>query len=95
MEIKIFETPQEFIQHLDTKQAMLKTPNGLSSWYWRAKLFYDPNVCGCKKKNISEETIMSGYKSIHLMPENEKIIARSIVGGNFTLKMNGEILGTI
>jgi len=95
MENKVFETQQEFIQYLSSKEGMMKTPSGISSWYWRAKLFYDPNICGCKKKNLNEATIIEGYKTIPMLPEGEKIIARSIVGSNFTLKLNGEVIGTI
>lgn len=95
MEIKSFESPKEFVQYLNDKQEMLKTPSGIGSWYWRAKMFYDPNVCGCKKKNMSDQIIEQGYRSLLLLPENEKMVARSIVGGNFTLKINGEFIGTV
>jgi len=95
METKVFESPQELVQYLVDKEPMMKTPSGLGSWYWRAKLFYDPNVCGCKKKNMSEQSITESYKIIANYPETEKIVARSIIGGNFTLKLNGDVIGTI
>jgi hypothetical protein len=95
MEIKVFESPIELQNFLIQKEEDLRTPSALSVWYWRAKLFYDPNVCGCKKKNLTEASIQEGYRNIVTHPEHEKIISRRIVGGNFTLKMNGEIIGTI
>jgi len=95
METKTFDSPQSLIQHLSVAEDKLKTPSALGSWYWRAKMFYDPNVCGCKKKNMSQGSIEDAYRNILMLPPPEKETARNIVGGSFTLTLNGVTLGTV
>lgn len=95
METKVFESPIAFLQFLSNKEAQLRTPCILGSWYWRAKLFYDPNVCGCKKKNTNQTAIEDAYRNLVIMQENEKNIAREIVGSSFTLQLNGDTIGTV
>ncbi len=73
----------------------MKVPSMLGSWYWRAKMFYDPNICGCKKKNMSQNTIEDSYRNLIMLPPNEKDVARNIVGSSFTIVLNGATIGTI
>ena len=95
METNTFDSPQGLLQHLLTKEDQLKTPSAIGTWYWRSKLWFDPNICGCKKKNMSLQQVEDGYRGMVYWPEGEKSIARNIVGGSFTLIMNGVTLGTI
>jgi len=95
METKTFDSPQSLIQHLSVAEDKLKTPSALGSWYWRAKMFYDPNICGCKKKNMSQNTIEDSYRNLIMLPPNEKDVARNIVGSSFTIVLNGATIGTI
>jgi hypothetical protein len=95
METNTFDSPQSLVGYLRSHEEKMRTPSAIGSWYWRAKLWFDPNVCGCKKKNMSLQQIEEGYRNILNWPENEKNTARNIVGGTFTLIMNGVTLGTV
>lgn len=95
METNNIESPQALIQHLSSKEEQMRTPSAIGSWYWRAKLWFDPNVCGCKKKNMSLQQIEDGYKNMVNWPETEKAVARNIAGGSLTLMMNGVTVGTV
>jgi hypothetical protein len=95
METNTFDSPQALINYLVPHEEKMRTPSALGSWYWRAKLWFDPNVCGCKKKNMSLQQIEDGYRNMVNWPEGEKSVARNIAGCSFTIIMNGVTLGTI
>ena len=95
MENNTFESPQALVQFLLPKEGTMNLDTPFCKGYWRAKFWYNPQVCSCKKKNLSEEIIQNEYRQILNYSETEKVIARNFVGGSFTLILNGELLGTV
>lgn len=101
METKTVDGPQALVQLILPNEEKLKSyggavkPSVINFWYWRAKVFYDPNVCGCKKKNMNAQIIEQSYTNLLNLPEEEKQVVRELCGGNITLILNGVTLGTI
>jgi hypothetical protein len=94
--IKI-NSSKEFIQTIFSLSAAgNKLESGtLFSWYTKAKNWYDPNVCSCRKKRISEENITEEYKSLVNMSIEEKEKIKKWSNVKFLLYHNGEALGNL
>ena len=97
METKTVDSPQALVQLLLPNESQMQQyhPSNIVSWYFRAKVFYDPNTCSCKKKGMNQQTIEQGYSALVNLPEHEKIALRNLAGGNVTLVLNGVTLGTV
>jgi len=94
-----FESPVALLTHLyageDSPDGICRAPSALFGWYSRAKRVYDPILCKSCKQKISREEVEQQYREIINYNSTEKTNAVLAVGGAFTLKMNGEILGKV
>jgi hypothetical protein len=52
-------------------------------------------VCKCKKKNMSDETVLAEYRALPQMSVEDKEKAYRIIGSSVTLNYNGELLGNL
>ena len=90
----IFETPAEFCAHIHKNATTVLSDKSLiQTWYLHGKVFYDPNVCSCGK--VSRTIVEQKYKDIVYYAPKEKEFALRAVGGAFTLKFNGVVLGKV
>jgi hypothetical protein len=100
-EIKVLKTPTEVLQHIDQRLAedrfahiQVKSSENkgtFSTWVSKARLWYDPNTCGCKKSGLSEEVIKNQFLAFSELNDNEKVNAYRILGSPVELR-NGEQL---
>ena len=91
-----FTTPQQLLQHLATRHMIANIVRGeLVSWSRQATVWYNTNICKCKKKGMSEDIIIQGYKKIISYSDIERINALRVIGGSATFIWNEELLGTI
>ena len=90
-------SPKEFIRTIFSLSSAGSKPElgSFFSWYNRAKNWYDPNVCSCRKKGITEETITQEYKSLVNMSIEEKEKIKRWSNIKFFLYHNGELLGNL
>jgi len=96
----IVQTPLELVQYLIAKYgnetAVLKENAGdFVRWFIRSRVWYDTNMCTCKKKGMSEEILLNEYKALVNMTTEEKEKAYRIVGESVVLNFNGELLGRL
>lgn len=96
----IVNSPQELVQYLINRHGNgtddLKNNQGaFTQWYIRTRIWFDPNVCKCKKKNLSDEIVLNEYKALPQMSAEDKEKAYRIIGSSATLNYNGESLGNI
>ena len=96
----VVNTPQELVQYLINRHGNgtddLKNNQGaFTQWYIRTRIWFDPNVCKCKKKNMSDEIILDEYKALPQMSAEDKEKAYRVIGSSATLNYNGELLGNI
>lgn len=90
----VFETPAQFCAHIHKNAIVLLADKSLiQTWYLHAKVFYDANVCSCGK--VRRALIEQKYKDIVNYAPKEKEFALRAVGGAFTLKLNGVVLGKV
>jgi len=97
----IFESPLELVKHLfsteNINDGIFSKPSAICGWYIKAKKIYDPSACDCTEKATKEEIeqVESMYKTILTYSDEEKRNALFVIGGDFTLKLNGQILGKV
>jgi len=94
-----FESPVDLVKHLyageNTLTGICRAPSTLFVWYSRAKRVYDTSLCSTCKQNIKEEDVENEYIGIVQYPDAEKRNAVLAVGGVFTLKLRGTVLGKV
>ena len=94
-----FESPVDLVKHLyageNTPTGICRAPSTLFGWYSRAKRVYDNSLCATCKQNIKEEDVENEYAQIVQYPDIEKRNAVLAVGGVFTLKLRGTVLGKV
>lgn len=96
----VVNTPQELVQYLVNRHGNgtddLKNNQGtFTQWYIRTRIWYDPNVCKCKKKNMSDEIALTEYKALPQMSAEDKEKAYRIIGSSATINDNGVFIGNI
>jgi len=95
----VFESPIELLKHLyageDSRTGICRAPSALFGWYSRAKRVYDSSLCGSCKGKVTREQVEQEYRQILNYTPDEQKKAVLAVGGNFALKMNGEVLGKV
>ena len=94
-----FESPVDLVKHLyageNTPTGICRAPSALFVWYSRAKRVYDTSLCSTCKQNIKEEDVEKEYIGIIQYSDAEKRNAVLAVGGVFTLKLRGTVLGKV
>lgn len=94
-----FESPVELLKHLyageDTPTGICGRPSSLFGWYTRAKGFYDQTLCKSCRPKFTNEQMEAMYADIVNYPEDERQNAACAVGGSFTLKLRGQVLGKV
>jgi hypothetical protein len=96
----IVNTPTELVQYLINKHGNgtddLKNNQGdFTKWYIRTRVWYDPNVCKCKKKDMSDEIMLNEYRALAQMSTEDKEKAYRIIGSSATVNYNGEFVVSI
>ena len=96
----IVNNPTELVQYVIAKTSSdtekLKINIGdFVKWFIRSRVWYDPNVCACKKKSLNEEMIVNEYKALVTMNAEEKEKAYRVIGDSVVLNFNGELLGRL
>ena len=96
----VTNTPLELMQYVLTKYgndtSVMKTNSGeFVKWFIRTRIWFDTNICTCKKKNMSLVMIENEYKALVNMSTEEKEKAYRIVGDSVVLNFNGELLGRL
>lgn len=104
-EIIILNEPKEVIQHIDKRMAedrfahiqirSFENKGIFESWISQARLWYDPNICSCRKKGLTEEIIINRYKELSNLTQAEKNKAYRILGSPVVLKFGGETIITL
>jgi hypothetical protein len=91
-----FDSPNQLVTHLISKRETLQLQQGnLLNWFRRASLWYNTSICSCKKKGLSEQIIVQGFKDIVGYSEIEKQKVKIAIGGSAAFVWNGEFLGNI
>jgi len=94
-----FDSPVHLVKHLyageNTPTGICGRPSSLFGWYTKAKKFYDTTLCKSCKSKLTKEQIEEMYTDILRYSEDERKNAVLAVGGNFTLKLDGKILGKV
>ena len=94
-----FDSPVDLLKHLyageDTPTGICGRPSTLFMWYTKAKKFYDTTLCKSCKSKLTKEQIEEMYRDILQYSEQEKKNAVAAVGGNFILKLDGQVLGRV
>jgi hypothetical protein len=101
-DIKILSTPKEVLQQIDQRMAedrfahiqvkAYENKGVFERWVAQARVWYDPNVCGCKKKGMSDDVILNQYKAFKTLSEEEKSKAYRIIGVPVELRHEGEVI---
>ena len=95
----IFETPSDLVKHLyageDTRTGICGRPSALFGWYTVAKKYYDQTLCKSCRPKLTEQQMEAMYGDIVKYSEDEQRNAALAVGGSFTLKLRGEVLGKV
>lgn len=96
----VVKTPQELLQYLINRHGNgtddLKNNQGLfTQWYIRSRIWFDPNVCNCKKKGMSNEIMINEYKALSQLNSEEKEKAYRILGSSATVNYNEELIVNI
>jgi hypothetical protein len=104
-EIKIISTPIEIIQHIDQRLASdrfahiqirsSENKGVFERWVAQIRVWYDPNICGCKKKGLSEDTVVNQYKQFANLSAEEKAKAYRIMGCEVEFKYGDEFITKI
>jgi hypothetical protein len=93
-----FTTPKQLLQHLNLnkRKSVGQANKGLFyNWVVKGMLWYNSNICKCKKKGMTEEQIIDGFKEIVKYSTEEQQKAVIIIGGSAAFIWNEELLGTI
>jgi hypothetical protein len=94
-----FESPTDLVKHLyageDTPTGICGRPSALFGWYTIAKRFYDESLCKSCRPKYTDQQMESMYAEILKYPSQEKQNALLAVGGDFTLKLRGDVLGRV
>lgn len=101
-DIKILTAPKEVLQQIDQRLAedrfahiqvrSYENKGVFERWVAQARVWYDPNICGCKKKGMSDEIIVNQYKALKNLSEEEKNKAYRIIGIPVELHYEGEVI---
>ena len=96
----VTNTPLELMQYVLTKygndSTVMRANSGeFVKWFIRTRIWFDTNICTCKKKNMSVSMIENEYKALVNMTTEEKEKAYRIVGDSVVLNFNGELLGRL
>ena len=95
----IFESPAELVTHLyrgeDTPTGICSKPSTLFGWYTKAKRFYDQSLCKECRPKYTDAEMETMYADIVKYTKKEQQNAALAVGGSFTLKLRGEVLGKV
>lgn len=95
----IFDNPIDLVKHLyageNTPTGICGRPSALFGWYTRAKHFYDSSLCASCKSKLTKQEIEKMYKDILDYSSEEKKNAIDAIGGTFTLKLDGQVLGEV
>lgn len=94
-----FESPVDLLRHLyageDSPDGICRAPSALFGWYSRSKRVYDSSLCGSCKPKFTREDMEREYREILNYSPEEKRNAVLAVGGVFTLKADGQVLGKV
>lgn len=97
-EDKVINSPKEFIEailSIVATSGKILEQGVLSRWFTKAKNWYDPNICSCRKKGLTEGTIVQEYKSLVVMHPVEKQKIQRWCDTRFVLHLNGEFVGNL
>ena len=96
-DIKIINSPKDFVQTINSllNNEKVLEQGVLVRWYMKAKNWYDPNVCSCRKKGLNESLIADGYKLLTTMELSEKEKIQRWSDTKFALYLNGEFVGNL
>ena len=94
-----FENPPQLVAHLyageDTPTGICGRPSALFGWYTKAKRFYDQSLCKACRPKFTDAEMEAMYADILKYTGEEQQNAAIAVGGSFTLKLHGEVLGRV
>ena len=92
------KSARDLVLLLYRKEADMKTLRSkhIGVWYWKAKLWYDVDICKCRKKGLSQDTINNEYKNLINMSESDKQEVVNLLGGKaLILYLNEHLVGRI
>ena len=99
MDEYVFESPVDLLKHLyageDTPTGICGRPSALFGWYTKAKRFYDQTLCESCRPKFTHAQMEAMYGDIVKYSEDEQRNAALAVGGSFTLKLRGEVVGKV
>lgn len=98
----VLNSPKEVLEHVDKRlqedrlahiQVRSHDNRGIFDvWMKKAKLWYDPNTCGCKKKGLSDDFVVNEYKNFSVLSKEEKDKAYRILGCRAELYHEGNLI---
>jgi uncharacterized protein YqkB len=104
-DIKILRNPTEILQHIDRKLVedrfahiqikAFENRGVFHNWINRARLWYDPNVCSCKKKGLNEDVLVSEFKDFKNLNTEEKNKIYKIMGEQVEFRYGEEFIVSI
>jgi uncharacterized protein YqkB len=105
MSNKILSSPLEVLQHIERRLVedrfahitvnAYENKGDFVNWINQAKLWYDPNVCGCKKKGLNENIVIQHFKNLKSLNSVEKQKAYKIIGESVKLRYQDEVILTL
>jgi hypothetical protein len=98
----VLNTPKEVLSHVDKRlqedrlaHIHVKSHDNrgvFDVWMKKARLWYDTNTCGCKKKGLSEDFVLNEYKNFSTLSQEEKDKAYRILGCRVELYYEGNLI---